>query len=101
MKPIEDELKKTNDYIVSKYYSVICMCKDLYINERSPGNYIREASRSGDGSGGSRGRNDSHPSYAENLITISVLLDNVPDQHHVPGVTQIVTEFVFRFFRCL
>lgn len=32
--------------------------------------------------------------FDDNNFEISVVLDNVPDYHHIPGVTTIIVEYV-------
>ena len=84
---------QTNKLIFLDFkYNVI-----LFLIENSHTTYSRKKSQSN-----SNGSVTSHSSskgmksmFDDNNFEISVVLDNVPDYHHIPGVTTIIVEYVF------
>lgn len=64
----------------------------LFTSYFSSSSFVVEKTKS-EGNSGHKTKKDHSQSYnEENEIEISVILDNVPDHYHIPGVTQIVTE---------
>jgi len=64
----------------------------IHIRCFSHTSFVRDTSSSG-GSGHYKGKRERDQSFNEDTnIKICVVLDKVPDRHHVPGVTEIVTD---------
>lgn len=103
LEPIDRKLKAIQSIIVKElvhiiksffifktYYNILIIYFLYYF---SSSDFVVEKPKSDGSYTGKRAKENSNSSYyEENEIKISVILDNVPDHYHVPGVTQIITE---------